>query len=161
MKTVTNQISTEKMDGLDKGILRALSNNAKMPIAALADRLNVSGSTVHVRLRRLEAKGYIRGAQLVLDYSKIGYDLHAFVGLSVSGGDIGGVFRKLESVSSIVAAYFTTGPCAVFLELHCKDRAHLARVIQEEIIRIPGISQVKSFVVLDEKFRRPPNFDDL
>ena len=61
------------IDNIDLKILNILSSNAKLPYTEVAKKVFVSGGTVHVRMRKLEKMGIVRGTKLDIDYSKLGY----------------------------------------------------------------------------------------
>ena len=59
------------IDNVDLKILNILSNNAKMPYTEVAKKVFVSGGTVHVRMRKLEKMGIVRGTKLDIDYANL------------------------------------------------------------------------------------------
>ena len=64
-----------QIDNVDLKILNILSKNAKMPYTEVAKKVFVSGGTVHVRMRKLEKMGVVRGTKLDIDYTKLGLSL--------------------------------------------------------------------------------------
>jgi len=70
------------MEALDGKILQALSLDSSPAIAELAAELGVPASTLHQRVKRLEAKGLISGYRAVIDQRKAGLKLHALVSLT-------------------------------------------------------------------------------
>jgi Lrp/AsnC family transcriptional regulator for asnA, asnC and gidA len=68
------------IDQLDKQILSILMRNAKKAYTDIAKQLYVSGGTIHVRMKKLEDAGIVKGYNLVVDHSKLGYDISAFLG---------------------------------------------------------------------------------
>ena len=69
------------IDKLDRQILSILMQDAKMPYTDIAKKLFVSGGTVHVRMRKLEQMGVVQEANLKVNYSLLGYDISAFIGI--------------------------------------------------------------------------------
>ncbi|HEX8549835.1 MAG TPA: winged helix-turn-helix transcriptional regulator, partial [Cytophagaceae bacterium] len=70
-----------EIDNIDKKILSLLLENATMPYTEIAKKVHVSGGTVHVRMKKMEDMGIVRGSQLKVDYSKLGFDITAFLGI--------------------------------------------------------------------------------
>ena len=70
-----------ELDPLDYKILEILVKDANLPYTEIGSRLDVSGGTVHVRMKKTESLGIVKGAQLLIDYSKIGWDITAFLGI--------------------------------------------------------------------------------
>ena len=69
-----------EIDNTDLKILSILMDNAKKPYTDVAKKVYVSGGTVHVRMRKMEEMGIVKGTTLLLDYNKLGYDILAFMG---------------------------------------------------------------------------------
>jgi Lrp/AsnC family leucine-responsive transcriptional regulator len=70
------------MEALDGKILQALSLDSSPAIAELAAELGIPASTLHQRVKRLEAKGLISGYRAVIDQRQAGLKLHALVSLT-------------------------------------------------------------------------------
>jgi len=71
-----------EIDHIDKQILSILMHDANRPYTDIAKEIHVSGGTVHVRMRKLkETLGIVTGSNLTIDYSKLGYDITAFLGI--------------------------------------------------------------------------------
>ena len=60
-----------ELDPLDYKILEILVKDANLPYTEIGTRLDVSGGTVHVRMKKMESLGIVKGAQLLIDYAKI------------------------------------------------------------------------------------------
>ena len=72
------------LDRFDWGILSALAENGRLSITELAQRIGLSKSPTHARLRRLEHKGVIKGYRALLDPIQLGLDHVAFVEVRLS-----------------------------------------------------------------------------
>ena len=70
-----------EIDKIDLKILSLLMDDAKIPYTEIAKKVYVSGGTVHVRMRKLEEMGVVKGTTLKMDYSKMGVDITAFMGI--------------------------------------------------------------------------------
>jgi Lrp/AsnC family transcriptional regulator for asnA, asnC and gidA len=66
-----------ELDNLDLKILALLMQNAKRPYTDIAKELFVSGGTIHVRMKKMEESGVVQGQHLVVDPSRLGYDICA------------------------------------------------------------------------------------
>lgn len=146
------------IDKLDRQILSLLMRDAKMPYTDIAKRLFVSGGTVHVRMRKLEQLGVVKNANLMVDYSKLGYDVTAFIGVFLDKSSMyHEVIERLKTIPEIVGAHYTTGNYAIFARLICKDTNHLRYVLSEKIQSIQGIQRTETFISLEESIDRPIN----
>ena len=98
------------IDNLDLEILEILTQNSKVSYAEIAKKLIVSPGTIHVRLKKMERSGIIKGSGLKIDYRKLGYDLTAFIGIYLkSSSDYQHALQELKKISEVVEAHFTTG----------------------------------------------------
>ena len=62
-----------KLDEVDHQILDILIDNTRVPFTDISKRLFISAGTVHVRVKKMEEAGIIKGSSLNLDYVKLGY----------------------------------------------------------------------------------------
>ena len=153
---------TNDLDELDKKILSILMEDAKIPYTDIAKKLFVSGGTIHVRMKKLEEMGIVKGSNLVIDYGKIGYDICAFLGIYLEKSSLySNVANDLRGIDEIVGAHYTTGAYSIFAKIVCKDTKHLRNVLHDKIQRIPGIQRTETFISLEEPINRPLQFSEL
>lgn len=146
------------IDKLDRQILSILMQDAKMPYTDIAKKLFVSGGTVHVRMRKLEQMGVVQEANLKVNYSLLGYDISAFIGIYLDKSSMyNEVIASLKKIPEVVAAYYTTGNYAIFARVVCKDTQHLREVLSVKVQSIPGIQRTETFISLEESINRPIN----
>ena len=146
------------IDKLDRQILSILMKDAKMPYTDIAKKLFVSGGTVHVRMRKLEQLGVVKEANLVVDYSQLGFDVSAFIGIYMDKSSLyDEVISKLNSIPEVVAAHYTTGNYAIFARIVCKDTQHLREILSTKVQSITGIQRTETFISLEESINRPIN----
>ena len=69
------------LDEIDHQILDILIDNTRVPFTEISKRLLISAGTVHVRVKKMEDAGIIKGSSLNLDYVKLGYSFIAYVGI--------------------------------------------------------------------------------
>ena len=70
-----------KLDEVDHQILDILIDNTRVPFTDISKKLLISAGTVHVRVKKMEDAGIIKGSSLNLDYEKLGYSFIAYVGI--------------------------------------------------------------------------------
>ncbi len=144
-----------EIDKLDREILEILIKDAKVPYTDIAKRLIVSPGTIHVRMKRMERLGIVRGATLILDPARIGYDLTAFIGIYlIKGSAYGEVIKEVDKIPEIVEAYFTTGEYSIFAKVICKNTEHLREVINDKLQTINGISRTETIISLGESIKK-------
>jgi len=147
-----------ELDTLDKRILSILMKDASTPYTEIAKTLNVSGGTVHVRMKKLEYKGIVSGSSLLVNYAELGYDVSAFLGIYLNKSSLyQEVTRELQNIPEIVSAHYTTGIYSIFAKIVCKDTQHLREVLHDKIQKIQGIQRTETFISLEESINRPIN----
>jgi Lrp/AsnC family transcriptional regulator for asnA, asnC and gidA len=144
-----------EIDKLDREILGILIKDAKIPYTDIAGRLLVSPGTIHVRMKRMERLGIVRGSTLIIDPSRIGYDMTAFVGIYlIKGSAYSEVIKEVDKIPEIVEAHFTTGEYSVFAKVICKNTEHLREVINDKLQPINGISRTETIISLGESIKK-------
>lgn len=147
-----------EIDQLDKQILSILMRNAKRAYTDIANELFVSGGTIHVRMKKLEDAGIVKGYNLSINPGKLGYDITAFLGIYLDKSSLyNTVTKELEKIPEIVAAHYTTGIYSIFAKIVCRDTEHLRMVLHDKIQPIAGIQRTETFISLDESIDRPLN----
>ena len=147
-----------EIDDIDKQILALLMEDAKTPYTDIAKRIHVSGGTVHVRMKKLTDHGIVQGANLVIDYERLGYDIVAFLGIYLNKSSLyEKVISGLQDIPEIVSAHYTTGVYSIFAKLVCRDTNHLRDILHDKIQNIAGIQRTETFISLQESINRPVN----
>lgn len=143
------------IDKLDRQILSVLMEDAKTPYTDIAKQLYVSGGTIHVRMKKLEQMGIVKSASLDVDYTKLGYDICAFLGIYLDKSSLyTNVSVDLRNIPEVVSAHYTTGLYNIFAKIICQDTDHLRRVLNK-IQRIEGIQRTETFISLENSIERP------
>jgi Lrp/AsnC family transcriptional regulator for asnA, asnC and gidA len=148
------------IDNIDLKIISLLNDDAKTPYTEIAKKVFVSSGTVHVRMRKLEEMGIVKSATLNIDFSKLGYDISAFLGIYLEKSSLyDNVIENLKEISEVINAYYTTGNYSIFAKIICKDTNHL-RTVLDNIQKVEGIDRTETLIVLEESINRPIQFFD-
>lgn len=148
-----------EIDNVDLKILNLLMEDAKIPYTEIAKKVFVSGGTVHVRMKKLEEMGVVRGTTLKMDYSKLGYDVTCFLGIYLTKSSLYyQVVEELKKIPEIVKVHYTTGNYNIFIKIHCKDTRHLRDVLHDKIQKVDGIERTETFISLEESENRHLQF---
>jgi Lrp/AsnC family transcriptional regulator for asnA, asnC and gidA len=143
------------IDSLDKQILSILMRDATIPYTEIAKELIISGGTVHVRMKKLQEVGVVVSANLIIDPSKIGYDICAFLGIFLEkGSEYNKAVEAMKNIEEIVELHYTTGAYSMFAKIICKDTQNLRQVLNEKIQAIPGVQRTETFISLEESIKR-------
>lgn len=144
-----------EIDDLDREIMSILMEDAKTPYTDIAKQLIVSAGTIHVRMKKLEELGVVRGSHLHVNPAALGYDMSAFLGVFLEkGSHYNEVIRQLQKIPEVVEAYYTTGQYSIFVKIVCQNTQHMREVLNEQIQPISGIQRTETFISLEESIKR-------
>ncbi|MFA4964138.1 MAG: Lrp/AsnC family transcriptional regulator [Thermoleophilia bacterium] len=141
------------MDALDRDILIALQQDGRQTNSHLAERLRLSASAMHERVRRLERDGMIRGYRADVAPEALGIGLQAFVAAELNAHSrkhIESFERGILRVPGVRACYHLTGRFDYLLHVAVGDLEHLGRLIKVDIAAIPGVAKLETLLVLTE-----------
>lgn len=143
------------LDKLDYRILSEMMENAEVSYADLGKKLFVSGGTIHVRIKKMQELGIVKGTRLNVDLKALGYDITAFVGIYLEKSSMyDAVAKELQRIPEIVRLNYTTGNYSMFIEVVCKDINQLRFVLHDALQKIKGIERTETFISLEESFNR-------
>jgi len=149
-------MSDYQIDNIDLQILSLLLEDAGMAYTEVAQKVFVSPGTVHVRMKKMQQLGIVKGSQLIIDYAKIGYDITAFIGIFLRESSLyDQVVGELRKVPEILSMNYTTGNYSIFTKLICKDTQHLMALLHDKIQKIEGIERTETMISLQESANRP------
>lgn len=139
-----------RLDEVDHQILDMLIENTRIPFTDIAKKLLISAGTVHVRVKKLEEAGIIKGSSLTLDYQKLGYSFIAYVGIFLEKtSQTKFVLNRIHEIPYITVAHITTGKFNIFCKIRAKHTKH-AKDIIFTIDDIEGVSRTETMISLEE-----------
>ncbi|MFW2488551.1 Lrp/AsnC ligand binding domain-containing protein [Clostridium chromiireducens] len=148
-------ISNTHLDELDLQILDLLIKDCRTPYLEIARICHVSGGTIHVRMKKMEDMGIIKGSRIILDLPKLGYDVCCFVGIYVDKtSSFSAVFDKMSTIKEVVELHLTTGNYSMFAKIVCTNITDLQDVLLNKINNIDGIQRTDTFVSLSQPIDR-------
>ena len=151
-----------EIDNVDLKILSLLMQDATMAYTEIGKRIFVSGGTVHVRMKKMEEMGVVRGSQLLIDHTKLGWDISAFLGIYLDKSSLyDAVAQQLMTIPEVVNIHYTTGIYSIFAKIVCRDTMHLREVLHDKIQKVVGIQRTETFISLEESVNRPVPFTEL
>ena len=150
------------IDSTDLRILSLLIENAALPYTEIGKRVFVSGGTVHVRMKKMEQLGIVKGSQLLIDPAKLGWDISAFLGVYLDKSSLyEQVAQELERIPEVVNIHYTTGIYSIFIKIVCRDTGRLREILHDKIQKVSGIQRTETFISLEERINRSiPLTDD-
>ncbi len=139
------------MDRIDKNILAELQINGRLSFTELAEKVGLSLSPCHRRVRALEESGAIKGYKAMLEPSAIGLGFSAIVFVTIKEGDKKAV-QKFENaivdIPQIVQAQRLFGDPDFILHIVAADLAEYQRFYDEKLTDLPGVQRLISTIVM-------------
>lgn len=148
-------LSMTSIDALDARIILALDDDPHATILALSRTLGIARNTVHARLRHLDDDGALKPFSQRLDLAALGYELTAFMSLSVSQTDPR-IVAGLLNVPEVISAHYTTGDADILVQVVAKNTRDLRR-ITDAILAIDGVVRTNTAISLDEAIAYRPH----
>jgi DNA-binding Lrp family transcriptional regulator len=142
-----------KLDRTDMKILEALQEDARLSSAELAERVSLTTSPCWRRVKRLEEEGIIRGYQARLDSRKLGYQVMAFVQISLELKDTANVQafeRAAQAIPQVLACHRISGRYDHQLTVVAEDLIAYGAFAEIHINGLPGIKEIYTSFVLHE-----------
>ena len=144
------------MEETDRAIVRELSLDGRLSYTDLAERVGLSVSAVHQRVRRLEQRGVIRGYAARISHDALGLPLTAFVAIRpIDASQPDDAPDRLAQLPEIEACYSVAGEDFYLLLVRVAGPAELERLLQR--IRVAANVATRTTVVLSTPYEgRPP-----
>jgi len=144
-----------EIDDLDKKILTLIQEDAQLKLSELSRKFNMTGQGINLRIQKLINLGIIRGSHYDIDPKMIGYHTCAYIGIFLEkGGHYVYVLKELEKIQEIIQCNFTTGNYSMFIKLYARDNEHLKIILENQLLKIKGISRTETIISLEDNFNR-------
>jgi Lrp/AsnC family leucine-responsive transcriptional regulator len=147
---------SDRLSTNDARILEVLQRDGRRPYAELGADVGMSGPSAHERVRKLEARGVIRGYAAVVDPTLVGYDILAFSWITQAPGttarDLTDAFAAIPEIEE---CHHITGEADYLIKVRARDTRDLERVLRL-VQTTPDVFQTETDVVFSSGFERRP-----
>jgi Lrp/AsnC family leucine-responsive transcriptional regulator len=141
-----------EIDRFDRAILRELAADGRMSVTDLAEKVGLSKSPCQVRLKRLQAQGYIRGFRAVIDPGRLGLDHVAFVEVRLKDtteGALRAFNAAVQKVPEIEQCHMIAGAFDYLLKVRTSDIRAYREVLGEVISALPHVAATSTHVSME------------
>ena len=138
------------IDENDASILELLQENARISQADIARVVGLAPSAVLERIRKLEAKGVIRGYAALVDPHAVEQSMLAFVAVrsqEAPGDD--SVSQALAQCPEVLELHHVAGDDCYLLKIRARDAEHVGRLLRHRFGRIRGVVSTRTTIVLE------------
>jgi DNA-binding Lrp family transcriptional regulator len=139
------------LDATDCRILTVLQNEGRISNLDLAERISLSPSACLRRLRLLEEQGVIERYRACLNRESLGYELEAFVQVSMRNDQENWHERFAEATREwpeVVGAFVVTGESHYLLHVLARSLKHYSDFVLTKLYKAPGVMDIRSNIVL-------------
>jgi Lrp/AsnC family leucine-responsive transcriptional regulator len=144
------------MESLDRTIVLALAKDSSLSLSDFAAKLDVPSSTLHQRVKKLEARGVITGYRAEVDKREVGLKINALVSLTpIDPAAPDDVVEKISAIPEIESCWSVAGVESYIVKVAVAD----PEALEELLARIRSTANVstKTSVILSTAFEsRPP-----
>jgi DNA-binding Lrp family transcriptional regulator len=146
-----------QIDAIDHAILAALADDGRMTSGALGDRVGLSASATHRRVKALEEAGLIRGYAALLNDDAFGPATTVFVAVTLDSQrqeTMAAFERAVARCAEVQDCHLMTGESDYLLRIVVRGDDRYERVHQDVLSRLPGVRRLVSSFTIRTVFRR-------
>ncbi|NCB56092.1 MAG: Lrp/AsnC family transcriptional regulator [Gammaproteobacteria bacterium] len=139
------------MDNIDRKILAELQSDGRLSVTELADRIGLSLSPCHRRVRALEQSGVIRGYKAQLDPGNLGFNFSALVFVTLREGDrqaVEAFETAVMEVPQVIQAQRLFGDPDYLLQVVSRDLSAFQQLYDEQLSSLPSVQRLISTLVM-------------
>jgi Lrp/AsnC family leucine-responsive transcriptional regulator len=142
------------LDDTDRKIIELLGRDGRIALADISREIGLSSPTIKDRITRLEAEGVILGYRPLLDHSKLGLGMTAYIGLTLDFHTCcqGDVDEALKGMEEVVEAHYTDGEWDMLIKVRIADPSALMSLLQR-LNAVRGITNSRTIISLANPIR--------
>nr|WP_267911664.1 Lrp/AsnC family transcriptional regulator [Devosia oryziradicis] len=132
---------------LDRKILRALQEDGRMTIQALADRVGLSASPCLRRIRQMEKAGIIAGYSATVDQKAVGLPVSVFISIKLErqrARELDAFAAAIGGWPEVMECYLMTGQFDFLLRVVCADLEAYEHFLREKLTQVEGVASIES-----------------
>jgi Lrp/AsnC family transcriptional regulator, leucine-responsive regulatory protein len=142
------------VDAIDRMVLAALEEDARLTYAEIAARVGLAASSVHDRVRKMERAGLIKAYRAELDRDQTGFPITALVSLTLQPSSAPDVPTKVAELPFVESCYSVAGDYSYVLVVRTPSTHHLEQLLDDLRGKLEVVT--RSTVVLSTPFERRP-----
>lgn len=139
------------MDAIDRNILSILQADGSISMSRLSERVGLSVSACHRRVKILEADGIISNYAARLDRKAIGLEIQVFIEIkliSERSEDMEAFEKAIKEMPEVLECHLISGEFAYLMRVAAKNTEDYERLYRDRLTQIPSFSQMKTMLSL-------------
>jgi Lrp/AsnC family leucine-responsive transcriptional regulator len=139
------------MESLDRRIIEELAADSSAPLTDRSERLGVPSSTLHQRIKKLEARGAIKGYRAVIDQRSVGLALHALISLTpIDPSRPDDIAEKLAQLEEVESCWSVAGVESYIVKVAVAEPTELEELLGR--IRVLANVSTRTTIILSTPF---------
>jgi len=141
----------DELDDFDRRILEVLQDDADCSMVELGERVGLSHTPCRRRVKKLEARGVIRGRIVLLDPGSLSLTVNVFVEVRLCRQDedtLNAFEAAVQSIDEIVESYTVSGEKAFLLRVVVADVAAYEALLKKQLVHLPDVASLSSVFAL-------------
>jgi len=142
-----------ELDRYDRRLLHLLQREGRLPVTAIAERIDLSPNATSERLRRLQRDGIIEGYAAKVSPSALGRGLLVFVEVKLdrTTTDVFETFaRAAREADDVLECHMVAGGFDYLLKTRVADMDAYRRFLSASLLALPGVRETHTYVVMEE-----------
>lgn len=139
------------LDNYDREMLKILSQDGRITVTELSERIGLSKSPCQVRLKRLQQEGFITGFRAVLNAVKLDVQHIAFVEVKLTDTTEQALAKfnvAVRAIPAIEECHMIAGRFDYLLKVRTRDINDYRRVLAEHISTLPNVANTSTYVAM-------------
>lgn len=149
----TGQYGEVTLDRVDRHILELLQQDGRMSMTELADKVGLTVTPCIERVRRLEREKVITGYYARVSPEALGAALLVFVEISLthkSARSFEDFRMEILSIPHVQECHLVSGDFDYMVKARIREISQYRNLLGEILLRLPGVTQTKSCIVMEE-----------
>ena len=138
-------------DKKDLSILKLLQQNARITVKEISEKIHLSTTPVHERIKRMEEAGIIKQYATLVDNTKVKKSLMVicYVSLKQHGKNAGAKFIKIiNEMNEVIECFSISGEFDFMLKVVCEDMNAYYDFHVNKLSEIENVGHVQSIFVM-------------
>jgi Lrp/AsnC family transcriptional regulator, regulator for asnA, asnC and gidA len=136
-----------KIDGVDRQIIKILSEDGRTPFAQIAKQLGVSTGMIRQRYQRLVQEGVLQ-IVAITNHLLMGFATMAQIGVKAEVARLEEIAEEIAQFDEVIYLVLVTGSYDLHVEVVCRDRIHLLNFLSKKLHAVKGVKEAETFMYL-------------
>ena len=144
-------VSDIALDSKDLAILSLLQTNARITVKEISQKMHLSATPVHERIKRMEASGVIKQYATLVDHTKVkkGLMVICYVSLNLHNKNAGTKFIKaLQEMNDVIECYNISGEFDFMLKVVAENMDAYYDFHVNKLSQVENMGRLQSVFVM-------------